>query len=114
MAEPLISVLVPVYNCKRYLRLAVVSVLAQTLGDMEVICVDDGSTDGSLEVLRELERQDARVKVISRPNTGIVGALNDALAVARGKYLARMDGDDVSHPDRFAGRWSIWRVRRSV
>jgi len=92
----------PVYNGAAYVHAAVTSILAQTFGDFELIAVDDGSTDGSLDALRALERGDARVRVVSRPNTGIVGALNDALAQARGQYLARMDCDDIALPDRFA------------
>jgi glycosyltransferase involved in cell wall biosynthesis len=99
---PLISVLMPVYNGERYLDAAVRSILAQTLGDFELIVVDDGSTDRSLARLQTLERGDARIRLISRPNTGIVGALNDAIAAARGRYVARLDGDDIATPDRFA------------
>lgn len=99
--EPAISVLLPVYNAERYLREAVKSVLAQTFADFELIAVDDGSTDGSLAILREFKKQDPRLQVISRPNTGIVGALNDGLAKCRGKFVARMDADDVCMPERF-------------
>jgi glycosyltransferase involved in cell wall biosynthesis len=98
---PTVSVLMPVYNTRRYLAEAVDSILAQTYRDFEFIAVDDGSTDGSGDLLRERAAGDARLKVISRPNTGIVGALSDGLAAARGKYIARMDGDDVAKPQRF-------------
>jgi glycosyltransferase involved in cell wall biosynthesis len=91
----------PVYNAERYLRSAVDSILAQTFRDFELLAVDDGSKDGSLAILREYESKDARVRVISRPNTGIVGALNDGIAAARGQFIARMDSDDLSTPDRF-------------
>lgn len=102
MGQPLISVLLPAYNAATYLRPAVASVLNQTLGDFELICVDDGSTDATPGILRDFASRDARVKVISRPNTGIVGALNDAIAASSGQYLARMDGDDICHRERFA------------
>ncbi len=92
----------PVYNADRYLTAALESVLTQTFADFECICVDDGSTDGSLDVLRSYECRDLRIRVISRPNTGIVGALNDGLALARTDLIARMDADDVSKPERFA------------
>lgn len=91
----------PVYNASRYLREAVESVLGQTFADFEFIAVDDGSTDDSLAILREYERRDGRVRVISRPNTGIVVALNEMLGVARGEFIARMDSDDVCLPERF-------------
>lgn len=99
--RPTVSVVIPVYNCSPYLAEALDSVLAQTYRDFEVIAVDDGSKDDSLAILRRYEKADSRVRVISRPNTGISGALNDGLAVARGALIARMDGDDVSLPARF-------------
>lgn len=92
----------PVYNGRRYLNEAVDSILAQTFEDFEFVVVNDGSTDGSLEVLQEYARRDPRIRIISRPNTGLVGALNDGLAAARAKFIARMDADDVSLPDRLA------------
>ena len=99
--QPEISVVMPVYNAARYLQPALDSIAAQTFADFELIAVDDGSTDASLEILRRHARRDPRVRVITRPNTGIVGALNDGLAAARGPLVARMDADDESAPDRF-------------
>jgi glycosyltransferase involved in cell wall biosynthesis len=96
-----VSVVMPVYNAGKYLRSAVQSVLAQTFTDFELIAVDDGSKDESLAILREFEAKDPRVKVISRANTGIVGALNDGLAAAKGELIARMDADDLATPHRF-------------
>jgi glycosyltransferase involved in cell wall biosynthesis len=90
----------PVYNSARYVAEAIESILAQTFGDFEFIIVDDGSTDDSLAILRHYERQDKRIRLITRPNTGIVAALNDGLALARAELVARMDADDVSLPER--------------
>ena len=90
----------PVYNAARYLAPAVESIQAQSFGDFEFIIIDDGSTDRSLEILNRFAKEDARIKIVSRPNTGLVGALNDGLAVAQGEYLARMDADDCSTPGR--------------
>lgn len=98
---PLVSVLMPVFNAGGYLVEAIDSILHQTFADFELICVNDGSTDGSYDILRKYELRDERVRVISRPNTGIVGALNDGLAVARGDLIARMDADDTCRLDRF-------------
>jgi glycosyltransferase involved in cell wall biosynthesis len=98
---PTISVLMPVYNADRYLAVAVESVLAQTFGDFEFIIVDDGSTDGSLAVLRRFEADDPRVRVVSRENRGLVASLNQMIGLARGEFLARMDADDLCLPDRF-------------
>lgn len=91
----------PVYNSQRYLPAAVESILDQTFRDFELIAVDDGSRDSSLAILREYEAKDPRVRIISRPNTGIVGALNDGLEAATGELIARMDADDISLPHRF-------------
>src|SRR3954447_17567239 len=102
MGDPLISVLMPVYNCEAYLAEAVRSVLSQTLRDFELLIVDDGSTDHSLPVLRDFAAKDARIRLTSRPNTGITPALNEMIGLARGRYLARMDADDISMPERFA------------
>lgn len=109
MGTPLISVVMPVYNAERYLREAVDSILAQTLSDFELIAIDDGSKDGSKAILETYAARDRRVRVISRPNTGIVGALNDGLAVAQGEFIARMDGDDWVTPDRFAKQVAFLR-----
>ncbi|MEO1535142.1 MAG: glycosyltransferase, partial [Planctomycetota bacterium] len=76
-------------------------ILAQTFTDFELLALDDGSSDGSHNILKRLAREDSRVLVISRPNTGIVGALNEMAARARGSHLARMDADDIALPDRF-------------
>jgi glycosyltransferase involved in cell wall biosynthesis len=102
MNAPVVSVVVPVYNAARYLESALGSVFAQTFADFEIVAVDDGSTDHSKAILERLAASDARLRVISRPNTGIVGALNDALAAARGEFVARMDADDLCMPARFA------------
>ena len=100
MSSPVISVLMPAYNTERYVAEAVESILGQTFTEFEFIIVDDGSTDGSLAVLRRYAAQDSRIRLVSRPNTGIVGALNEGLSLAQGELIARMDGDDVSLPKR--------------
>ena len=98
----LVSVIVPVYNAARFLAEAIESLLAQTLANFEIIAVNDGSTDGSKRLLDCAAAADPRIRVLSRPNTGIVSALNDGLAEARGEFIARMDADDVSLPKRLA------------
>jgi len=102
MADPLVSTLMSVYNGQRFLEPAVRSILAQTMTDHELIVVDDGSTDGSLAILQSIADTDARLRVVTRANTGIAIALNEGFALARGRYIAKMDADDVSLPDRFA------------
>jgi glycosyltransferase involved in cell wall biosynthesis len=111
---PTISCVVPAYNAERYLRSAIDSILKQTWGDFELIVVDDGSTDSTLEILREYERRDARVRPISRPNTGHTGAINDGIAAARGEFIARMDADDLALPERFAKQIAFLRANPDV
>jgi glycosyltransferase involved in cell wall biosynthesis len=111
---PTVSVLLPVYNCRRYLDEAVSSILRQTFTDFELIAVDDGSTDDSGDILRRYAIQDTRVKLISRANAGIAVALNDAMAVAKGEFLARMDGDDISLPPRFEMQLRFLREHSDV
>jgi glycosyltransferase involved in cell wall biosynthesis len=105
--RPAISVLMPVYNAAAFLHAAVGSILQQTFRDFELICIDDGSGDDSLAILREYQWADPRVRLYSRPNTGIVGALNDALDMARAPLCARMDADDRCDPRRFALQWTF-------
>lgn len=100
-ALPAVSVVVSAYNAERYLREAVDSILAQTFTDFELIVIDDGSKDGTLGILRQYEKRDARFRVISRANKGLTISLNEGLAAARGALIARMDGDDVCLPTRF-------------
>src|SRR6516165_5199566 len=90
----------PVYNTEAYLTDSIDSILGQTFQDWELICVDDGSSDGSLEILRRYERADSRVRVITRPHSGNYRARNAGMALARGRYIAAMDSDDVALPER--------------
>lgn len=97
----LVTVAIPVYNAGNYLRDAIQSVVNQTFQDWELYLVNDGSTDGSLAVMREFALRDARVKVIDDgQNKGLVTRLNQSTAMAAGKYYARMDADDIMHVTR--------------
>src|SRR5262245_4670824 len=113
-APPLVSVVMPVYNAAAYVAQAVESIRAQTLGDFEFIIVNDGSTDRSPRLLEGFAARDSRIKLISRPNTGIVGALNDGVAAARGELIARMDADDVSLPTRLEKQVTFMRSHPQV
>ena len=99
---PLISVCMPVFNAERYVAQAIESILDQTLGDFEFLILDDGSTDGSLEVLRRYASRDPRIRLTSRPNKGVGFTRNELVDQARGEFLACMDADDVALPERFA------------
>lgn len=96
---PRLSVVLPVYDAARTVGRAVESVLRQTIDDLELIVVDDGSTDGSLDIVRAV--RDDRVRVLERPHEGVVAAANSGTAAATAPFIARMDADDVSHPERF-------------
>lgn len=99
--SPLVSVVMPAYNARRYVAEAVESVLAQTFADFEFLIVDDGSTDDTAAILKEFAARDRRIEVITQPNGGVGAALNAGLARARGRYIARMDSDDICLPLRF-------------
>ncbi len=95
-----LSVVIPVYNAERHLRQCLDSVLAQTLRGLEVICIDDGSTDGSAAILAEYAARDSRIRVLSQENYGQGAARNRGLEVAQGEYIYFVDADDeLAHPD---------------
>ena len=108
---PTVSVVMPVYNAERYLRESVGSILSQSFGDFELHLIDDGSTDKSLSILREFEAADQRVRLVSRANTGYTIALNEMIGQSLGKYLARMDSDDIAMPSRFDRQVSFLNQR---
>ncbi|MBL4699027.1 MAG: glycosyltransferase family 2 protein [Phycisphaerales bacterium] len=94
------SVLMPVFNTEKYLAQAIESILSQTYTDFELIIINDGSTDNSETIVRHYERVDNRVRVFTRKNQGVVSTRNELLQAAESEYLAWMDSDDVSHPNR--------------
>lgn len=96
-----VSVVMSVYNGGKYLKEAVLSVLQQTYRDFELIIINDGSTDDSLNIIKELQSKDDRIKIVSRENKGLVCSLNEGVRMAQGEYIARMDADDLAGCDRF-------------
>ncbi|MGC4031253.1 MAG: glycosyltransferase [Tepidisphaeraceae bacterium] len=114
MSGPAVSVVMSVYNAQRYLREALDSILWQTFTDFEVVVIDDGSKDDSLFILRDYESRDNRIRIISRPNKGLTVSLNEALAAARGEFIARMDADDVADPNRFEKQVAFLRDNADV
>lgn len=97
---PIVSVIMPVYNCFDYIQEAINSILSQTFSDFELIIIDDNSKDGTVDLIKKFN--DPRIKLILKSvNSGISNSLNYGLKIAKGKYIARMDGDDISFPDRF-------------
>ncbi len=100
LQNPKVSVLMPVYNCELYIREAVDSILNQTFADFEFIIIDDCSADATVSIIKSFN--DSRINLIIKPqNTGYTNSLNYGLSIAKGEYIARMDGDDISLPKRF-------------
>jgi glycosyltransferase involved in cell wall biosynthesis len=107
MESPTISVVMPVYNTAKYINEAIDSILNQTFTDFEFIIIDDCSTDGSLDIIKTYS--DERIILIqNESNQGVVYSLNNALSIANGKYIARMDSDDISKLDRFEKQLSYF------
>jgi glycosyltransferase involved in cell wall biosynthesis len=98
---PLVSVLLPVYNSEKYIHNAIQSVLNQTFKNFELIVLNDGSSDSSLEIAEHYADTDKRVRVYSHENRGICRTLQKGVNLALGKYTARMDADDIALPQRF-------------
>ena len=97
--NPKVSVIIPVYNVETYLRQCLDSVCAQTLKEIEIICVDDGSTDSSPDILKEYAQKDARIRILSQKNAGAGAARNYGLRESKGEYLSFLDSDDFFEPD---------------
>lgn len=102
MIAPRISVAMSVHNDELFLNEAIASILGQTFGDFELLIVNDGSTDSSGAIIDAYARQDSRIRAIHQPNRGLIASLNRLIEEARAPLIARMDGDDVSLPERFA------------
>lgn len=90
-----ISVIIPVFNAAKYISETLESVLNQTFKDFEIVCIDDGSTDNSLEIIEKYKLKDSRIKVISQKNSGVVIARNRAIEIAEGDYIFPLDSDDL-------------------
>jgi len=114
-ANPLISVVMPVHNALPFLGESIRSILEQTLSDFEFVILDDASTDGSVELLREWSRRDRRIHLHeSKQRLGLSGSSNAVVSKARAPIVARMDADDIAHPDRLRRQWNIIDGRPDV
>ncbi len=100
LMDPKVTVLLPFNNCERFISRAVTSILLQTYVDFELILINNNSKDNSLETVQALAATDSRIKIVDEPRQSIVSALNTGISYAKGKYIARMDPDDISYPDR--------------
>lgn len=96
----LVSVIIPAYNAEKYIRQAIESALSQTYANIEVLVVDDGSTDKTPEIVRKFADQDSRVVLLQQPNTGVAAARNSAIEKSKGEFIAPLDADDIWHPKK--------------
>ena len=111
--EPLISVLIPVYNVEKYLGRCIDSVTGSHYRNLEIICVNDGSSDSCLQILREYEKKDNRVIVIDQINQGLAVARITGLSHASGDYIAMIDSDDYIHPEYFQSMMKCMREKKA-
>lgn len=115
MKNPRISVVMPVHNGLPFLDQSITSILEQTFTDFELVILNDGSTDGSDEALREWQKRDDRIRLYqSDRKLGLVGSSNVVVAKASAAVVARMDADDVSHRDRLRRQWDVLQTHRDV
>ncbi len=112
LATPTVSVVMPVYNVEKYVALAIESVLHQSFTDLELILVDDGGNDASMDICRSIT--DPRVRIISQANRGLAGARNTGIAAARGEFVALIDSDDLMLPDKLERQVMHLRARPDI
>ena len=109
-----VSVLMPVYNASQFLVHSIASIVEQSFPNWELICIDDGSSDGSSQILEKFARIDPRIRVFRQVNNGIVSALQSAIRESRGELLARMDADDIAVPSRLQTQVDFMRKNADV
>lgn len=113
--NPLISVVMPVYNALPFLNESIKSILEQTFSNFEFVILDDASTDGSVELLREWARRDPRIHLHeSKRRLGLSGSSNAVVAKTCARIVARMDADDIAHPDRLRRQWTIFEEHPGI
>ena len=114
MSRPKVTVLMSVYNSQKYLKPAIESVLSQSFKDFEFLIIDDGSRDKSKAIIEQYAKKDPRIRLVSRPNKGLVVSLNEGLSKAEGEYIARMDSDDISDKSRLEKEVSCLDANPSI
>lgn len=111
---PLVSIAIPFYNCESFLDKAIISVINQSYVNWNLLLIDDGSTDNSLSIARKYE-SDTRIEVISDGlNKGLVARLNESVELASGEYYARMDADDIMHPQRIERQVEFLKLHKDI
>lgn len=111
MSHPCVSVILPAYNAGRYIDQAISSIRQQTFRDFELIVIDDGSRDDTLERIQEHAAEDARIRIVTRENRGLVATLNEGIGLAKADLIARMDADDIAYPERLERQVNAFRER---
>ena len=107
MGSPKVTVVVPIYNVEKYLRQCLDSIVNQTLKDIEIIFVDDGSTDSSQKIIQAYMDKDSRVKVITKPNSGYGNSMNRGFDMAEGEYIGIVESDDYADPEMFEEMYNV-------
>lgn len=113
-ASPSVSVLMPVFNTDAYLLEALMSISNQTFTNFELVVLDDGSSDKSLRIIQEYALLENRMTYVSRPNKGLIASRNELLSLAQGEFIAWMDSDDISLPDRLQKQIQYFRINPNV
>lgn len=111
-ATPAVSVLIPIYNVEKYLQKCLDSVTAQKLANIEIICIDDGSTDSSPAILKEFAQRDERIRIISKANSGYGHSMNQGIALATGEYIGIVESDDFADSSMFYDMYSYAKRHR--
>lgn len=112
--NPKVSVILPFYNAEKTFKAATESILNQTFSDFELLLVNNNSTDASLQIAKKLAKTDARVRLLNETKPGVANAMNCGLSNANGSYIARMDADDIAHPDRLAKQVDFLEKNRNI
>lgn len=109
-----ISVIMPVFNSEKYLADSIESILNQTYENFELIIINDGSKDNSINIINNYKKHDSRIRVISRENRGLVYSLNEGVMYSKGKFIARMDSDDISLKERLREQLTFMHEHKFV
>lgn len=113
--QPLVSILFPCYNAEKYLRYSLESILNQDYKNLEIICINDGSSDSTSAILRDYKNHDDRIVIVNNEsNIGLINSLNRGLKLVKGDYFARMDADDYSTPDRISEQVKFMQLNQDI
>ena len=111
--KPKLSILVPIYNVEKYLAQCLESITKQTLQDIEIICINDGSTDGSLDIIKDFAKNDNRIVIINKPNSGYGDSMNQGLEKATGEYIGIVESDDWIELDAFERLYTLAKTHNA-